>query len=1787
MGSLFEIAKSGIQAYRQALSVTGQNIANVNTEGYSKRDVGLEELGGIQGGVTDVSDQTGLGVRVDEIRRSFNAYVNERLRNSHSGYEQLNQFSKEVALLENTLLPTGSDLSTFIGKFFSSLQELAASPEDSAPRVVAFEKGKDLSNAFNDYSQRLQTAQSGAFSQSKLSIDNINILSNQISDVNAKLKSAGATTSPNDLLDTRDLLMKELSKEVEYTSEYGSRGDVTIRLGNSGQGPILVSPNKAFNLRAKVTENADFRYAFETTVNNISIFIVEGTNETTTTQITGGKLAGLVNYYAYLQEVSSSIDDIAFRVANDFNAAQKNGKDLTGAIGNDMFLVGLPKIEKSLISGSNLDVKIDQLKSVYKLDNEIELNFDGSKWKDNNNNVYQGNSFNINGLAITLNGQAKKGDIFTIIPNNNLAGSLKFNLKSGNEFAASAFKLAESNTGNLGTGELKIEGNYQDPPLEIAKLEDIFVKSENTLLATSFLKNGAIASIGKNIKEVNLRSFSLQPQLSFVISDDQAKTINSFDMTLANGNTVSITFNSSDLGHTVASVKDLADILNSGITPGGNSFSFASYGLVASGADGALTVASNDQNFTSSSISTRSSGTLNGIIKNPTASELLATDINIFTREGMHIAGTPLKLEEYSALINKNNGFLNDAEYNAQYINQDYRNVEITRGSNESDFSLFTGHSASRSANPIVSQTLSIDTFNDGITDTTLSIPVSSSTAFTLKEFNENASKTGIIAEAVTRVMLDPIEDIAVSGTMSMSISSGVKDAVSVSATILPNDMTNLVSELNKVSELTGVKAILFSDKKRVILENVHGDDIKISDFVAPGATETTATVLDQIYRSTTSSITLGSTSSNNSAVFTGTIKLHSPVDFAITSSDSSSKLTGNAAITGFDNGYGKWTWSETGEKVTVQNVNFGSANQTIFSNDGKYASKPIGSYHFQLPAVDGSSSFTATVKTDDLKTNSPFEVNKEFLNVLRADSPDIRIVGNVINTLPTDGTTLTFEFEQNTYKLKTLGKDVFIEGGEKARLKAFFTPVSGWSGSTATEISSSNSLTVSSGNTFSIKVDGTSSGTITLPANTYSSNTAIAAALESAINADSNLSGANKSVSVKWTGDKYEFVSNTGRQTYDITDTTVASVEITAIDSTIENDLKLSINNGASTSINGYQLGIVGEGSISASQITFPNNTQNNISKTALGIDTATKNIEGKAVTNNPANRAYFDINVKVGAFKSGNNISTLSSSSTLTVSGTNTLAISVDDVSSGTITMPTGTYSSNASIAKELEEAINDDSALKTAGKTVNVLWDGNNYQIVSNSSLTSASVNVTTITTALDNHLKFSSSSGGASSDSAKYRVKYTDAAWLGGSATAVNASSNLVIANSGNTFQISVDGTDSAAITLPAATYTSNGDIAQALQTAINADSNLSGASKSVEVKWTGSSYKIISNGTSSQDVSVTSVDSAIESSLKLTTANGGAENDYSFDLYDGSGTGSDRSIFLTDLNFQWNSTDKNLSISRKLDTAPLHEVSFVSDSTNNEKFGIKYYPHNVSLDGSNIVITSGNGKPVIASFNGTDNKNTVGEFITLKNLPPEELIIVLNGQGAARRVSATYETQSIKDDGIGQNLIFTVDSNNEKLINVSDADTGHNIASRTLNDTGRFKVGGYSLKLDGTAKSKDSFSITDNLGGVGDGRNIENMLKLQNDEFSSEGKGNFQTLFSEVVSSVGATVQSAELNLQSAEMIRDAAENAASELSGVNMDDEAAQLIEYQQAYQASARVLQTARELFDTLIDRI
>ena len=118
MSSLFDVGKSAVQSYRQSLAVTGQNIANINTDGYKRREAVLEEVSGSQGGITSLANQSGLGVRVNDIRRAFDGFLLARSNSTNSSYQKVNVFLENLRQLENTLLPSNGGLSEQIGRFF-------------------------------------------------------------------------------------------------------------------------------------------------------------------------------------------------------------------------------------------------------------------------------------------------------------------------------------------------------------------------------------------------------------------------------------------------------------------------------------------------------------------------------------------------------------------------------------------------------------------------------------------------------------------------------------------------------------------------------------------------------------------------------------------------------------------------------------------------------------------------------------------------------------------------------------------------------------------------------------------------------------------------------------------------------------------------------------------------------------------------------------------------------------------------------------------------------------------------------------------------------------------------------------------------------------------------------------------------------------------------------------------------------------------------------------------------------------------------------------------------------------------------------------------------------------------------------------------------------------------------------------------------------------------------------------------------------------------------------------
>ncbi len=189
-------------------------------------------------------------------------------------------------------------------------------------------------------------------------------------------------------------------------------------------------------------------------------------------------------------------------------------------------------------------------------------------------------------------------------------------------------------------------------------------------------------------------------------------------------------------------------------------------------------------------------------------------------------------------------------------------------------------------------------------------------------------------------------------------------------------------------------------------------------------------------------------------------------------------------------------------------------------------------------------------------------------------------------------------------------------------------------------------------------------------------------------------------------------------------------------------------------------------------------------------------------------------------------------------------------------------------------------------------------------------------------------------------------------------------------------------------------------------------------------------------------------------------------------------------------------------------------------------------------------------------------------------------------GGARKISAEYDkfTESEYTEEIPE-LTIKVDSSNTNKVEIFDKVSGHSIASRILDVNRVFEINNTKFQFSDETIVNNSFDFSSNKDGFGDNRNIVNILSLQGSDKSGGNKGNFQEIFNTTVAKVGSNVQASKLSLDSASSTLDAAEASQSEFAGVNLDEEAAHLLEFQQAYQASARILQTAKEMFQSLIE--
>ena len=321
---LLDIGRGALLAHQKAISITGHNIANVNTPGYSRQRVNLAT----NNGFTSASGQVGSGVRVSDIQRIYDQFLGSQI-NTES--YNLGKWEAEKSSLERVEIvfdeTTGFGLNQAMGDFWNAWQDLANNPEGHTERQVLVAKSEIMAETFNKISSDLNQQQNDIDSSIEGAVIEINTIAGQISDLNIKISDIEKSgQSANDLRDERDLLLKELSSMIDISTFEGNDGQVSVLVGN---GRPLVQPPYSFSL-STVTNASGHE--------DVVWVDRDGNSVDITNDISGGKLKGWLEVRdVKIEDYKTRLDDLASSIITEVNNLHTAGFDLNGAAGGAFF----------------------------------------------------------------------------------------------------------------------------------------------------------------------------------------------------------------------------------------------------------------------------------------------------------------------------------------------------------------------------------------------------------------------------------------------------------------------------------------------------------------------------------------------------------------------------------------------------------------------------------------------------------------------------------------------------------------------------------------------------------------------------------------------------------------------------------------------------------------------------------------------------------------------------------------------------------------------------------------------------------------------------------------------------------------------------------------------------------------------------------------------------------------------------------------------------------------------------------------------------------------------------------------------------------------------------------------------------------------------------------------------------------------------------------------------------------------------------------------------------------
>ena len=658
MADILSIGSSGLSAYRKSLEVTGNNIVNANTDGYTRRSAQLVGVGEASSGPTTLKASSGSGVNVDVINRATDSFVQSEMRLAQSNSAEATALSDRLSRLEKSMFSGSGDIGKLAQTFFSRMQDFATTPSSIPVRATVLQAADDLASGFRTQATTLSQESDAVVADANNQLTQLNSLTKQLADVNSKLDQINDTKGgANDLLDQRDKLINDIGKIATITASTRPSGATNIYLGDSTGSPALIDQNGAKTLAASRIDG------------HVQITLDPYGASTPLPSATGGTLGGIVAYDDQISMLKNQLDQLAAGFAKAVNDQHRKGVDLNGKMGGALYSPNTFTVSAAHTNKGHVAAQLDvsNVQEIGAGTYKAQFNAGSGLWTitspQTNKQVTGKDSVTIDGMTVHFVGAAANQDTFTFSPLADAAAGMHVLITDPSQLAASLPQLAEALPANSGSALMTL--NSSGAPVAsstVPSIKDIFNRSLLPTGAVGVKKDGVVASVPAGANNVTLYSLgeisaatfkldlkpaSLTPTADSVSDPSTLHSLNFGPLNLTVNSTPlpSITLFPDGVPTDPATqanpAQAVADEMNRVFEtinyPASNSTTSLGDSFYASVNNGAVTINALGQN-TISYAAFQPPGSTTPILANCTQ-RAPAGDIDVLTREGVQIAG--------------------------------------------------------------------------------------------------------------------------------------------------------------------------------------------------------------------------------------------------------------------------------------------------------------------------------------------------------------------------------------------------------------------------------------------------------------------------------------------------------------------------------------------------------------------------------------------------------------------------------------------------------------------------------------------------------------------------------------------------------------------------------------------------------------------------------------------------------------------------------------------------------------------------------------------------------------------------------------------------------------------------------------------------------------------------------------------------------------------------------------------------------------------------------------------